>query len=179
MKPRAIEAAQAAADVAREARSEAGASVARSLEAAASGSEAGAASASARLGQPQEQVKDQMDKAMRTAEEWVSFGQGNLEAMMKSSQIWLAGVQDLTKQVATTAQEQVDATVSALRALSGVRSAKEAVELQANLARTSFERAVSESRRFSDSSYKLAEQTAAPIADRVSLAFEKFGRVPA
>lgn len=178
MKPRAIEAAQAATDAAREAGSEAGASVAR-IAAPASASQAGAASASVRLGQPQQQMKDQMDKAMRSAEEWVTFGQGNLEAIMKSSQIWLAGVQDLTKQVATTAQEQVDATVSALRALSGVRSAKEAIELQANLARTSFEKAVSESRRFSDSSYKLAEQTVAPIADRVSLAFEKLGRVPA
>jgi hypothetical protein len=41
---------------------------------------------------------------MKTAEEFVVFGQGNVEALVKSGQIWAAGVQDLTKQVAATAQ---------------------------------------------------------------------------
>jgi phasin family protein len=179
MKPRTIEAAQAAGDTAQEARIEAGAAVAKTIDTAASNIRTGVATATAGIQQTQERVKNQMDKVVRTAEELVSFGQGNLEAVMKSSQIWLAGVQDLTKQVATSAQEQVDATVSALRALGTVRSPKEALELQTNLARSSFEKAVNETRRLSDSSYKLAEQAVAPIAARVTLAFEKFGRVPA
>ncbi len=179
MKPRAIEAASAASDAVQGPRPEAGATGARNLEQTASNIKAGVAAATAGFEQTQERVKDQMDKAMRAAEEMVTFGQGNLEAVMRASQVWLAGVQDLSKQVATTAQEQVDATVTALRALSTVRSPKEAIELQTNLARTSFEKAITETRRLSDSSYKLAEQTAAPIAARLTLAFEKFGRVPA
>lgn len=136
----------------------------------------GAAAAAAGFGKTQEQVQEQMDKAFRTAEDLVSFGQGNLEAVMRSGQIWLAGVQDLSKQVASNAQAQVDATVSALRALTTVRSPKEAFELQANLTRNSFEKAVSETRKLTDSSYKLAEEAVAPIVARVTLAFEKLAR---
>jgi phasin family protein len=158
------------------AQDDAGATVARGFEQTLSHIKAGVAAATAGFEQTQEQMKQQMDKALRTAEELVSFGQGNLEAMMKSSQIWLAGFQDISKQVATNAQAQVDATASALRALSTARSPKEALELQANLARTSFEKAIAETRRLTDSAYKLAEETVAPLTARVTLAFEKFGR---
>lgn len=195
MKPKTADAAPAAAATVESAQIEAGAAAAKTFadKASASTSSADAvspantastftpmvASVTAGIQQTQERVITQMDKVVRTAEDLVSFGQGNLEAVMRSSQIWLAGVQDLTKQVATSAQEQVDATVSALRALTTVRSPKEAMELQSNLARTSFEKAVNETRRLSDSSYKLAEQAAAPLAARMTLALEKFARVPA
>lgn len=175
MKVKAIESAPVAAEAAREA----GETVARGFEETVSHIKTGVAAATAGFEKTQERVKEQMDKAMRTAEELVSFGQGNLEAFMKSGQIWLAGVQDLSKQVASNAQAQVDATVSAFRALTTARTAKEVVELQTNLARSSFEKAVAEVRSLTDSSYKLAEQTAAPIAARVTLALEKFGRASA
>ena len=41
---------------------------------------------------------------MKTAEELMAFSQGNLEAMVKSGQIWAAGVQDIGKLMAATAQ---------------------------------------------------------------------------
>lgn len=117
-----------------------------------------------------------MEKTMKTAEEFVSFGQGNVEAMLKCGQIWAAGVQDLSKSFAATAQAQLDQTVSTWKALAGVKSIKEAMELQTSLARNSMGSAVSETGKLTDASMKLAEQTMAPIAARMSLAVEKFGR---
>ncbi len=52
----------------------------------------------------QAKVKENMEKAIRTAEEFVSFGQGNLEALVKSGQILAAGMQDLSQQIAANAQ---------------------------------------------------------------------------
>ncbi len=117
-----------------------------------------------------------MEKAMKSAEEFLSFGQGNVEAMVKSGQIWAAGVQDLGKTVAATAQAQFDATVATVKAMTGVKSLKEAMDLQAALARTSVEKAVAETGKITDASLKLAEQTMAPLAARVTLVVEKFGR---
>ncbi len=117
-----------------------------------------------------------MEKTMKTAEEFVSFGQGNVEALMKCGQIWAAGVQDLHKSFAATAQAQLDQTVSTWKALAGVKSIKEAMELHTSLARNSMGSAVAETGKLTDASMKLAEQTMAPIAARVSLAVEKFGR---
>ncbi len=113
---------------------------------------------------------------MKTAEDFVAFGQGNFEAMMKSSQIWAAGMQDLGKQVAATAQAQFDETVSVFKAMSGVKSIKEAIDLQSTLARASMEKAVAETSKITDASMKLAEQAIAPITARMTLAVEKFSR---
>jgi len=124
----------------------------------------------------QAEVKANMEKAMRTAEEFMSFGQGNVEAVMRSGRIWAEGVQDLGKSFAATAQAQLDQTMSTFKALAGVKSLKEAIDLQASLARSSVETAVNETSRLTDASLKLAEQTFAPITQRVTLAVEKFGR---
>jgi hypothetical protein len=66
----------------------------------------------------QTEVKLKMEKAMKTAEEMVSFSQGNLEAAVKSSQIWATGMQDLTKSLAASAQAHMDQTMSIWKALS-------------------------------------------------------------
>ncbi len=58
-----------------------------------------------------------------------------------------------------------------------MKSLKEAMDLQASLARTSLEAAVSEGGKLTDASMKLAEQTMAPLTARVTLAVEKFARV--
>ena len=124
----------------------------------------------------QTEMKVSMEKAFKTAEEFVSFSQGNVEAVVKSGQIWAAGVQEFTKSFASLAQAQMDQTVSVWKAMSGVKSLKDAMDLQSNLARTSIEVAMNETGKLTDASVKLAEQTIAPITARVTLAVEKFGR---
>lgn len=124
----------------------------------------------------QTEMKANMDKAFKSAEEVVSFSQGNVEAVVKSGQIWAAGVQELTKSFASLAQAQMDQTVSVWKAMSGVKSLKDAMDLQSNLARTTVEAAMNETGKLTDASMKLAEQTFAPITARVTLAVEKFGR---
>ncbi len=124
----------------------------------------------------QTEMKANMEKAFKSAEELMSFSQGNVDAVVKSGQIWAAGVQELSKSFATLAQAQMDQTASLWKAMSGVKSLKDAMDLQTNLARSTVEAAVNETGKITDASMKLAEQTFAPITARVSLAVEKFGR---
>ena len=124
----------------------------------------------------QTEMKANMDKAFKTAEEFVSFSQGNVDAVVKSGQIWAAGVQEFSKSFAGLAQAQVEQSMGMWKALSGVKSLKDAIDLQSNLARTGVEAAISETGKLTDASMKLAEQTFAPITARVTLAVEKFGR---
>ncbi len=134
------------------------------------------APAAAKIDNTTTQVTGNMEKVMKTAEEFVSFGQGNLEAVVKSGQIWAAGVQDISKQFAASAQAQMDHTVATMKAFAGIKSLKDAIDLQSSLARASMEKAVSETSKLTDASMKLAEQTIAPLAARMTLAMEKFGR---
>lgn len=114
---------------------------------------------------------------IKNAEDFVTFGQGNLEAVMRCSQILVSGWQDLAKQAATATQTGMEEAMSTLRALTQVRSVKEAVELQSTFARASLDKAVSQGGQVAEQTYKLAEQAIAPIAQRMSLAAESFARV--
>jgi phasin family protein len=153
-----------------------GAATAEGFEATVSGLKEGMSRAASGLADTQAKVKEGMEKAMKTAEELVTFSQGNLEAMVKCGQIWAAGVQDIGKQMAATAQASFDETMSTFKAMSSVKSLKDAFDLQASLARTTLEKTLAESGKLTDASMKLTEQALAPITARFSLAMEKFAK---
>ncbi len=122
------------------------------------------------------QMKEGITKTMKTAEEVVAFSQGNMEALIKSGQIWSTGLQDISKQMASSMQASYEEAMSAFKALTSVKSLKEAVDLQVGLARSAVEKSVTESSKYTDASFKLAEQAMAPISSRVTLAVEKFSK---
>ena len=141
-----------------------------------SGLKDGMTQAAAGFADTQAKVKEGMEKAMKTAEELMAFSQGNLEAMVKSGQIWAAGVQDIGKQMAANAQASFDETMSTWKALSGAKSLKDAFDLQASLARATMEKTLAESGKLTDASMKLTEQAMAPLTARFTLAMEKFSK---
>jgi phasin family protein len=124
----------------------------------------------------QTQFKEGITKTMKTAEEVVAFSQGNMEALIKSGQIWSTGLQDISKQMASSMQASYEEAMSAFKALTSVKSLKEAVDLQVGLARSVVEKGVTESSKYTDASFKLAEQAIAPISSRMTLAVEKFSK---
>jgi phasin family protein len=69
-----------------------------------------------------------------------------------------------------------DQALEGAKAFSGVRSLKEAADLQASLARAAFERAVSETTKLQETAIKVAEQSFAPLSARVTVAVEKMSR---
>lgn len=136
----------------------------------------GMAKASAGFEKTQAQMKEGVEKVMQTAEQLMAFNQGNFEAVVKSGKIWTTGVQDLSKQVVASAQASLDETLASFRALAGVKSLREAVDLQTTLARSAVEKAVTETGRITDASVKLAEQAIAPLTARFAVAMETFGK---
>jgi phasin family protein len=149
----------------------------KGFETTVSGLKDGMSQAAAGFAETQVKVKQGMEKAMKTAEELVAFSQGNVEAMVKSGQVWAAGVQDISKQMTASAQASFEETVSTFKALSSVKSLKDAFELQASFARSTMEKTLAESGRLTDASLKLTEQALAPLTERVSIAVEKFAKV--
>jgi phasin family protein len=117
-----------------------------------------------------------MKTMMKSTEDLVAFGQANMEAFVKSGQIWSAGVQELTKQIATTAKASFEESVTTFKAISTAKSVKEAMDLQSTFAKAALEKAMAESNKLTDASIKLTEQTLAPITARVTVAVETFGK---
>jgi phasin family protein len=168
-KPKTIEAAA-------EVEEQAAGAVDKGFETTVSGLKDGMAKAASGFADTQAKVKQGMEKAMKTAEELVAFSQGNVEAFMKAGQIWTAGVQDIGKLIAANAQASFDETMSTFKAMSSVKSLKDAFDLQASLARSTMEKTMAESGKLTDASMKLTEQAMAPITARFSLAMEKFAK---
>ena len=113
---------------------------------------------------------------MKSTEDFVAFGQANLEAFVKSGQIWSTGMQELTKQFASTAKASFEESVSTFKAITTAKSVKEAMDLQSTFAKAALEKAMAESNKLTDASIKLTEQTLAPITARVTVAVETFGK---
>jgi phasin family protein len=148
--------------------------ISRSFDKTVEGLKESAATATASLEQAQAQLKQGYDRAVKTAEQLAKFHQGNLEAMIKASQIFATGLQDISKHVAENAKATLEESVSTFRALTTVKSVKEALELQTSFAKASIEKAMSEGSKLTETSLKLAEQAYAPLTARVNAAVETF-----
>jgi phasin family protein len=113
---------------------------------------------------------------IKSTEDFVALGQANIEALVKSGQIWTAGVQELMKQFAETAKASFDEAVATLRAISSAKSVTEAMNLQSKFSTNVAGRALAESNKLVDASIKLTEQTLAPIAARLTNTVETFDK---
>jgi phasin family protein len=149
---------------------------AKPVEATVTNIKEGIAKATAGFEATQVKMKEGVEKAMKTAEELVAFNQGNIEALVKASQIWASGIQDLSKSLAAAAQASLDESMAAMKALTSAKSLKDAFELQSSFARAALEKSLAESGKLTDASFKLTEQALAPITARVTVAVEKFAK---
>lgn len=165
----------AAADAAATIESAADASV-KSFEKSLSAVREGIEKATKGLETSQAKLKEGVEKAVKTSEELLAFSQGNLEALVKASQIYASGFQDISKHVAATSKASLEESVAFSKSLLGVKSVKEAVDLQTGFAKSAIEKAVSESNKLTDATVKLTEQTLAPLTARITLAVETFGK---
>jgi len=125
----------------------------------------------------QVKLKESVEKALKSSEELLAFSQANLEAFVKASNIFAEGLQGISEEVTASNKASIEHSVSFTKSLFGVKSIKEAVDLQSSFARSSIEKAVSATNKVTDTSVKLAEQAIAPLTERLSIAVEKFGKV--
>ncbi|HWL82251.1 MAG TPA: phasin family protein [Roseomonas sp.] len=123
-----------------------------------------------------EQATRTTDGFYKATEEAMEFGRGNFEAFTKATQTYVSGLQELSKQAFTAMQALNEQAVQNAKAMATVRSLKEAADLQSTFAKTQLEKSVAEATKLSEAAFKLAEQSAAPIAARMTLAVERMTR---
>ncbi|MFC3125848.1 phasin family protein [Pseudoroseomonas globiformis] len=128
-------------------------------------------------------MESKMDQATRTvdgfnkaAEEAMEFGRGNLEAFTKATQTYMSGMQELSRQAFAVMQGLNEQALQNARAMTSVKSLKEAAEMQVTFTKAQLERSMTEATKFNEAAFKLAEQSSAPIAARMTLAVERLAR---
>ena len=113
---------------------------------------------------------------MKAAEDAAEFSRGNLEALTKASQLYMTGVQDLSRQTLAIFQAFSEQAIEGMKAMSSMKSLKDAADFQATFAKTAFERAMNDSTKLSEAAIKVAETAIEPISARMTLAMEKVGK---
>jgi len=110
---------------------------------------------------------------MKATEEAVEFGRANLEAVTKASQLYVTGVQDLSRQTMAMFQALSEHAIESMKMLSAVKSLKDAADFQATFTKTAFERAMNDTAKLQEAALKVAETSIEPISARMTVAMEK------
>lgn len=128
-------------------------------------------------------TKEQVEAAVKAGadafkgyEEIAAFGKGNMDAVMRSSSIFTKGVQDVNKMLFGLAQNSVEESVSAAKAILACKNLRDVVEAQGEYVRSNYAKYLSEGRKVSDLSVKVLEDSLAPLGERVNVAVEKFSK---
>jgi phasin family protein len=124
----------------------------------------------------QSKAKAAYDQSAAFAAEATEFAKGNVEAVVESTKVYAAGVQDLGKTYAEEAKAAFETLTADVKELAAVKSPAELFQLQARLARRNFDALVAYSSKSTDAVSKLATEAFAPISGRLSLAAEKIAK---
>jgi phasin family protein len=132
--------------------------------------------AQAAMKQQMEEASKHAAAAQKTIEEALAFGKGNFDAFVQASTILTEGMQDVARATMAMSQAAFAESIENAKAFATVKSVREALDLQAALAKTSTEKFVAETTKLSETSAKLAEKAMAPVIERVNLAVKTFGK---
>ena len=122
------------------------------------------------------QVTFTTEALSKAAQDAAAFGRANLEALAQSTQAYIQGTQELGQQALTVAKDLNTQAVEGAKALAKAKSLKEVTEVQAQFARTTFERAASETTRLQQAALQVIERALAPLTQRATAAFPQAAR---
>ncbi len=125
------------------------------------------------LGATKEQVEKASVQAFKTYEEMSKFSKENLDAYVAASTVLAKGFESVSKAWFAFAQESMENSAQAAKALMGAKTLREAVDLQTDLAKSNFDKFIAESTKLSEMSVKVANEAFEPINARVNVAVEK------
>lgn len=108
--------------------------------------------------------------------DFASAGKENIEAVVKSGAVMVKGMEILSHEIMAFAKASIEGNMAATKAVLGAKSVNEAVDLQAQFARRSFDQAMAESAKLTEMSIKMTNEAVAPIQARVNVAVDQVAK---
>jgi phasin family protein len=113
-------------------------------------------------------------RSQKVAEELADLARANIEAVVEAGQVAAEGARALGQDAVSTSRNGFEQAADAIRTLAEAKSPTEYLQLQGDFARASFDRAVAESSRLTESLVKLAGEAFQPLSNRASANAERF-----
>jgi phasin family protein len=112
--------------------------------------------------------------AAQNFDQIISFGKENVEAFVKSSTVAVKGLEELAKVYTTLANQSIEQTSSAVKALTSAKSPTEFQAIYSGLAKTSLETFVAESKKIQELTNSIVTSSFAPLNARIQAASSLF-----
>ncbi|MFN5084340.1 MAG: phasin family protein [Novosphingobium sp.] len=121
----------------------------------------------------QDRAKTAMEKSTAVFADAGEFTKGNVEALVESGKVLAAGLQDLGKVYVEDAKTGFETMTADVKELAAVKSPADFFKLQGEILRRNFDTAMATGSKRSEALVKLANDSFAPVQNRVSIAIEK------
>lgn len=121
----------------------------------------------------QAKSKEALAKTSKLAEEAVEFNKANLEALVEAGKIAAKNAEVLGQEGVTFARKSFEDTTAALKGYTAVKSPTEFFKLYAENSKKAFDAAVAQTSKTSELVVKMANDSFAPISNRVSVITSK------
>ena len=126
-----------------------------------------------------ERSQEAVKKSQKVAQELADIAKANVEAVVEAGRLAAEGARSIGQDAVARTREGAEQAADAIRSLAEAKSPTEFVQLQGELARTSFDRMVAESSRLTESMVKLAGQAFQPLSNRATQNAERFNNLVA
>ena len=126
-----------------------------------------------------ERSQELANKSQKVAGELANLARANVEAVVEASRVAAEGVKAIGQDVVSKQRNGFEQAADAIRSLAEAKSPTEYLQLQGDFARASFDRAVSESSKLTESLVKLAGEAFQPLSNRASANAERFNTLVA
>ncbi|WP_428630527.1 phasin family protein [Sphingopyxis sp.] len=118
-------------------------------------------------------AKDAMSKTSKLAEEAVEFNKANVEALVEAGKIAAKNMEVIGQEGVTFARKSFEDTTAALKGYTGVKTPADFFKLYAENSKKAFDAAVAQTSKTSELVVKMANDSFAPISNRVSVITSK------
>jgi len=126
-----------------------------------------------------ERSQEIVRKSQKAAEELAEITKANVEALAEAGRIATAGARAIGQDALASGRESIEQASAAVKSLADAKSPTEFFQLQSELARASFDRAVAEGSKLTEQLVKLAGEAVQPLSTRASLNAERLNEIAA
>jgi phasin family protein len=126
-----------------------------------------------------ERGQELVKRSQKVAEELADLARANVEAVVEAGRVASEGARALGQDVVASSRDGVEKAADAIRSLAEAKSPTEYLQLQSEYARASFDRAVAESSKLTESLVKLAGEAFQPLSNRATANAERFNTLVA
>jgi len=119
--------------------------------------------------------KEQADAMNKNYDQAAAFSKENVDAVVEAGNIAAKGMEAINTQIMNFTKSAFEANMASFSKLMAVKSPQE-VEMQSEMAKTTFDALVAKTTEINEMSTKLANEAIAPVSARANVAMESFAK---